>query len=150
MIYEIQLTKRNTFLYKNIFLSFYSRKGDTVCGKFERKMERQKLRERTSSCPRSSSWSQGVPTLAAPCKLYRQRPPNASDRSSIPGSILDSDWPDCLNLTAWFSYHVVPLRLHTCSTGLPWRTAIPLFTNHNVTACQSKRDHQERPQNPCQ
>ena len=26
----------------------------------------------------------------------------------------------------------------------------PLFTNHNVTACQSTRGHQERIQNPCQ
>ena len=80
---------------------------------------------------------QGVPTLAPPCKPYCQRRPNASDRLRIPRSTLDSDWTDCLNLTAWFSYHMVSFRLHTCSTGLPRRTTIPLFTNHNVTACQS-------------
>ena len=55
------------------------------------------LREGTSSCPISSSWSQGMPTLAPACKPYRQRRPNASDRLRIPGSTLDSDWPDCLN-----------------------------------------------------
>ena len=67
---------------------------------------------------------------------------NASDRLHIPGSTLDSDWTDDLNLTASFSYHVVSFRLHTCLTGLPQCTAIPLFINH-VTACQSIRGHQE-------
>ena len=66
------------------------------------------------------------------------------------GSTLDSDRTDCLNLTAWFSYHVVSFQLHTSSTGLPQRTATPLFTNHKVTACQSTRGHQERTRNPCQ
>ena len=42
------------------------------------------------------------------------------------------------NLTTWFSYHVVSFRLHTCSTGLPRCTAIPLFTNHIMTACQTR------------
>ena len=51
---------------------------------------------------------------------------DASDRLRIPGTTTDSDWTDCLNLTAWLSYHVVSFRLHTCSTGLPQRTAIPL------------------------
>ena len=96
-------------------------------------MERHLLREGTSSCRISSSWSQRRLTLAPPCKPYRQRRPNASDRLHIPGSTLDSDWTDCLNLTAWFSYHVVSFRLHTCSIGLPRRTAVPLFTNHKVT-----------------
>ena len=141
MINELQLTKRNT-LYKNISLSF--------CCKFERLMERHILREGTSSCPISSSWSQGVPTLAPPCKPNRHRRPNASDPLHIPGSTLDSKWTDCLNLTTWFSYHVVSFRLHTCSTGLPRCTTTPLFTNHIVTACQSTRGHQERTPNPCQ
>ena len=112
-------------------------------------MEWHILREGTSFCPISSSWTQGVPMLAPPCNLYRQRWPNASDRLRIPGSSLDSDWPDCLNLTVWFSYHMVPFQFHTCSTGLPRHTAIPLFTNH-VTACQSTRGHQAQTQNPCQ
>ena len=45
---------------------------------------------------------------------------------------------------------MVSFRLHTCSTGLLRRTTIPLFTNHNVTACQSTRGLQERTPNPCQ
>ena len=75
---------------------------------------------------------------------------DAPHRLLIPGSTLDSDRTDCLNLTAWFSYHEVSFRFLTCSTGLHRRTAIPLFTNHNVTACQSTRGHQEWTQNPCQ
>ena len=70
---------------------------------------------------------------------------NTSDWLCIPGLTLDSDWTDCLNLTA--GSHI--MWLHTCSTGLPWRTAIPLFTNHNMTACQSTCGHQEWTQNPC-
>ena len=57
---------------------------------------------------------------------------NTSDRLWIPGS--SRFWLDCLNLTAWFSYHVVSFQLHTCSTGLPQCTAITLFTNHDVKA----------------
>ena len=106
-------------------------------------MERHILTEGTSSCSISSSWNQGVPMLAPPCKPYRQRRPNAFDQLHIPHSTLDSDWT--LNLTAWFSYHVVFFRFHTCSNGLPWRTSIPLFTNHNVTW-----GHQEWTQNSCQ
>ena len=91
-----------------------------------------------------------MPTLSPLCKPYHQRRPNASDRLRIPGSTLDSDWTDYLNLTAWFSYYVVSFRLHTCSTDLPRRTTIHLFTNHNGTAWQSTQDHQEGTQNPCQ
>ena len=92
-------------------------------------MERHILREGTSSCPISSSGSQGVPTLAPPCKPYRQRRPNASDRLHIP---LDSRFSGlCLNLTMWFSYHTVSFRLHTCSTGLPRRTAILVYLSQS-------------------
>ena len=53
-------------------------------------MERHILRKGTSSCPISSSGSQGAPTFAPPCKLYRQRRPNASDQLCVPGLTLDS------------------------------------------------------------
>ena len=52
-------------------------------------------------------------------------------------------WLDWLNLIVWFFW------LHTWSTGLLWRTAIVLFTNHNVTACQNTWGHEERTENPC-
>ena len=69
------MNERNTLLYKNIYLSFYSRKAHTVCCKFEREMERHTLRERTFSCSITSPWSLGVLTLAPTCKPYRQRHP---------------------------------------------------------------------------
>ena len=113
-------------------------------------MERHILREGTSSCPISSSGSLGVPTLAPPCNPYRQRRPNASDQLRVHGSTLDSDWTLSQNLTGMFFYHVVPFRLYTCLTSLPWRTAICPFTNHNMTTYQSTQGHQERTQIPCQ
>ena len=66
---------------------------------------------------------------------------DASDRLPIPGSTLDSLTGLCLNLTAWLSYNVVSFWLHTCLTSLPRRTAIPLFTNHNMAACQNTWGH---------
>ena len=53
----------------------------------------------------------------------------------------------CLNLTAWFSSRgLLPVtHLWYLSALIPL-----LFTNENVTACQSTRGHQERTENPCQ
>ena len=110
-------------------------------------MERHILRKGTSYCPISTSWSQWVPMLAPPCKLYRQRQPNpligcvSFARFLILTGL-------CQNLTTCFSYHMVLFRLHTCSISLPRRT--PLYIDHNVTACQSTRGYQERTQNPDQ
>ena len=112
-------------------------------------MERHMLRERPFSCPISSSGArecQRLHPLAS--RIIRD------DLTPLIGCLsltwLDSDWTDSLQLTAWFSYHVVSFRLHTSSTGLPRFTDMPLFTNHNVTACQRTRGHQEWTQNPCQ
>ena len=103
-------------------------------------MERHILREGTSFCAMSSSWSQGVAVVAPPCKPYPQRRPKTSDRLRIPSfEPRFSDWTDYLHLTAGFSYLVVSFRLHTYSTGLSRRTTIPLFTHQNVTACQAHR-----------
>ena len=141
---ELQWTNEKE-LYKNIPLPFYSRKGHTVYCKFDRSIERHILREGISSCPIFSSWSQGCERLH-PLASHIVR--DASDRLL---RWLDSRfWLACLNLTAWFSYHVVSFRLHTCSAGLFRRTNIPLFTIHNVTAFQGTRGHQEQTQNPCQ
>ena len=53
--------------------------------------------ERGLLLPISSSRSQGVPTLAPPCKLVR----DACDRLRVPRST--AIFCHCLNLTAWFS-----------------------------------------------
>ena len=128
--------QRGTRIYKNISLIVLSKGAHSLLLVWERHI----LKEGTSSCPISSSWSQGVPTLAPSCKPYPQRRPRRLGSAAYP-------WFECwfsglcLNMTAWFSYHVVSFSLHTCSTGLLRRTAILLFTNHNVTACQNTRGH---------
>ena len=104
-------------------------------------MERHILREGTS-CP-----------IFFPCTLLQTvssettLTPLIACVSLARLSILTTDY---LNLTVSFSFPVVSFRLHTCSTGLPRCTVIPLFTNHNMTAFQSTRGHQERTPNPCQ
>ena len=88
--------------------------------------------ERGLLLPISSSRSQGVPTLAPPCKLVR----DASDRLRVPPRQRFSAL--YLNLTAWFSSRdLLPV------THLLYPSALitPLFTNQNVTACQSTRGH---------
>ena len=111
-------------------------------------MERHILREGTPSCLISSFGSEGVPMLAPTCKPYRQRHLRCLWLAAYPW--IDSRFSGlCLNLIPWFAYHVASFRLHTCSTGLSGCTAIPLFTNHNVTACQSTRGHLEWTKNLC-
>ena len=72
---ELQWAKRNAFFIKSLSLSLslshFILDGGTQF--IVREMERHILREGTSSCPISSSWSQGVPTLASPCEQYCQR-----------------------------------------------------------------------------
>ena len=108
-------------------------------------MQTNILREGTSSCPISSSGSEGVPTLSPPCTPYRQRRPRRLWSAAY-------SWPDsrfsglCLNLTVWFSYHVVSFSLHTCRTRQPRRTTIPcllittwrLVKAHGVTWTEPK------------
>ena len=60
--------------------------------------------------------------------------------------IIRDDLTPLIGYVSWLDWlsksdRVVSFRLHTCSSGLPRRTANPLFTNHNVTACQSTWGH---------
>ena len=50
----------------------------------------------------------------------------------------------CLNLTAWFSSRDLLLVTHLLYSSAQ---IMLLFTNHNVTACQSTWGHQERTKN---
>ena len=95
------------------------------------------LRERTTS---SHIFFQGVPTLAPPCKLVR----DASGRLRVPRSIAilcTQSKSDRLVLITWSPSSYTPVR-----PECPDRAV--LFTNHNVTACQSTRGHYERTENP--
>ena len=132
------VSTRNTYIQKYISHLILERGTQFVVSLRDR--WRHILREETSSCPISSSRSEGVAMLSPPCKPYRQRRPRRLWSAAY--LRLDSRFSGfCQNLTAWFSYHMVSFRLHTSSTGL--------FTNHNVTACQSTRGHLERTENPC-
>ena len=110
-------------------------------------MERHIFREGTSSCPILFSGSQGMPTLAPPCKPYRQRGPKCLWSAACPS--LDSQFSVlCLNLTAWLSRGLLPVTQLFDSTTMT-RCHPPPFTNHNLTACQSTRGHCEPTENPC-
>ena len=96
--------------------------------------------ERGLLLPITSSRSQGVQTLAPPCKLVR----DASGRQRVPRSsaiLWTLSKSDHVVLISWSPSGYTPVR-----PECPDRTV--LFSNHNVTACQSTRGHQERTENP--
>ena len=111
------------FFIKNISLSFYSRKGTQFVVSL-RDGWRDIYSERgLLLAPYLLPGARGCQRLHPLASRIVRDVRDASDWLRIPESTLDSDWT--LNLTEWFSYHVVSFRLHTCSTGLPRRTAIP-------------------------
>ena len=85
----------NTFLYKNISLTLYSRKGWCFCGVWE--MGGETYTQRGLLLPISSSRSQGVPTLAPLA--------SSSEMPLIDCVSLAQLWFSalCPNLTTWFS-----------------------------------------------
>ena len=99
--------------------------------------------ERGNLLPISFSRSQGVPTFAPPCKLVR----DASDRLRVPCStaihcILSKS--ERVVLITWSPSSFTPVVPNS-----PARAVIFLFSNENVTACQSTRGHYERTANLC-
>ena len=84
--------------------------------------------------------ARGLPTLAPPCKLVR----DASDRLRVPRS-------HAILCTQSKSDRVVLITLSP-SSYTPVRPECPdravLFTNRNVTACQSTQGHKKRTENP--
>ena len=105
-------------------------------------MEQHILREGNSSRPISSSGGQGVPTLASPCKPYRQRRPNASDRQRVPGSTLDSLHSKCDRVViTWSPSGCIPVG-PDCPDALPYPclliTTWQLVKEHRVTRNEPK------------
>ena len=135
MISELQWTNE-THIYK-IYISHFILERGTQFVVGLRDIWSDILREVTSSCPISSSWSQLVLKLAPPCKPYRQRRPNVSDRLRIPGSPLSRL---CLNLTAWLSCGLLPVThlldltaLTRCHPPVLLNTTWQLVKAHRVT-----------------
>ena len=83
--------------------------------------------------PISSSRNQGVPTLAPPCKLAR----DASGWLRVPRStaiLCPLSKSDRVVLITWTPSGYTPVRPEYPDSAV-------LFTNYNVTACQSTRGH---------
>ena len=133
------MNERTHFFIK-IYLSHFILERVDVSVVCERWVERHILRERTSS----SHILFQEPGGANACT-----PLQARQRRLLFGCVSFARLPFsalCLNLTAWFSSRdLLPV------THLLYPSALIalLFTNHNVTACQSTRGHQERTKNPC-
>ena len=75
-----------------------------------------------------------------PCKLVR----DASDRLRVPRStaiLYTLSKSDRVVLITWSPSGYTPVRPECPDRAF-------LFTNHNVTACQSTRGHEERTENP--
>ena len=88
-------------------------------------MERHILRERTYSSPISSSWSQGVPTLAPSCKPYHQRRHQCLWSAVHP-------WLDSRFWLGWLSKSEA--LLSPCLLITTWQ----LFKAHRVTRNEPK------------
>ena len=117
---EIQCTNKTHFFIKNISISFYSRKEHTFCCKFER-WRNIYLKRRLPLAPYLLPGARGRQCLhpLESCIVRDNLTPLIGCVSMARLLIL--------NLTGWFSFHVVPFRLHTCSICLPRHTAIPCF-----------------------
>ena len=130
---RLQWTNEKLFVI-NIYLSFYSQKGPQFV---------VSLRDRWRDIY-SERGLLLVSYLLLGARAYQRLHPlascivrDASDRLRIPGSTLDS--LHSVKICLRGSHHVVSFQLYTCWTWLLWHAA--LFTNHNVTTCQSTRGH---------
>ena len=137
------LTKFNEQMkhfFIKIYLSFYSRKGPTVYCCLRDRWRDIYSERGLLLVPYLLTGAWGCQRLHSLCKPYRHRRPNP-----LIGCVflvwLSILCPLSKSYRVVLIYHVVSFRLHTCWTWLPWRAVIPLFTNHNVTACQCTRDH---------
>ena len=87
--------------------------------------------------------ARGCQPLHPPCKLVR----DASDRLRVPRStaiLCTLSKSDHVVLITWSPSGYTPVVPDSSD-----RAVIYLFTNENVTACQSIRGHSERTENPC-
>ena len=131
------MNEQNTFRYKIISLILFSKRGAQFVVSWEIDWETYTQRGDVL-LPHIFFRSRGVPTLAPPCK------PRHLWLAACP--LLDSWFSSlCLNLTAWLSHGLLVTYVWPPTPS----TAIVLFTNDNVTACQSTWVHLERIENPC-
>ena len=132
-----------THIFIKIYLSHFILERVDVYMVCEWWVERHIYSEIGLLLPISPSGSQGVPMLAPPCKLVR----DSSARLRVPRStailyILSKSYRVVLITQSPSGYTPVVPKCPDCAV-------IFLFTNQNVTACQSTRGHLERTENPC-
>ena len=125
------MNERTHFFIKNITLTLYSRKGWCFCGVWEMHGE--------TYTPREDFFSPYILPGARGC----QRLHFLASSSDTP--LLDCVFfarlrffALCLNRTAWFSSRDLPPVTHLL---YPSTLIALLFTNQNVTACQSTWGH---------
>ena len=144
-IYELKWTNETHFFIK-INLSFYSRKRGLQFVVSLRNRWRDIYSERGLLL---------VPYLLPGARGKQRLHPLASrivrDDLTLCSAVchwLDSRFSAlCLNLTAWLSRGLLRVTHLLDLTALT--RCHPLFTNHNMTACQSTWSHKERTKNPC-
>ena len=127
------MNERTNF-FINIYLSHFILERVDVSVVCERRVERHILRERTSSSHIFFQEPGGAnaynPLQACQRRLWSAACPT-----------LDCDSLHSVKIWPRGSHHVIPFRLHTCLTWVPWRAVIFLFTNQNMAAYHSTRSH---------
>ena len=123
-----------------MYLSHFILERVDVSGVFERWVERHRLRARASSSHIFFQEQGGC---------QRLHPLASSPETPLIGCVSHARLRFsalCLNLNAWFSSRDL---LPVTYLLYPSAPIALLFTNHNVTACQSTRSHKERTENQC-
>ena len=127
------INERTHFFIK-IYLSPFILKRVDVSVVCERCVERHIVRERTS-CSHIFFQEPGDANACTPLQASQRRLWLAACPS------LDCDSLHSVQIWPCGSHYVIPFRLRTCSTWVPWRAIVFLFTNQNVTSYQSTRGH---------
>ena len=127
------MNERTHFFIK-IYLSFYSQKGPIVCCWFGRWMERL-YTQREDFFPYLLLGARGCQHLHS-LASSSETTSNASNRLCVPHSTdsLPLSKSDCVDLIVWSPSGYTPV-VPECPDY------VVLFTNHNVTACQSTWGH---------
>ena len=124
------MNERTHYFIKNISLTLYSRKGWSFCRVWEMGRETYTQRE-------DFFFSYDLPKASGCQQLH---PLASSSETPLIGCVSFARLRFsalCLNLTTWFSSRGLLLVVPEC----PDRAVIFLFTNENVTACQSTCSH---------
>ena len=139
--YDLRIFNKrtNTLLYKNISFTLYSRKDWCFFGMWEMGIETYAKRE--------DFFQYLLPGDANACT-----PLQARQRHLWSAACASLDCDSLHSVQIWSRGSLITWSLSGYTPVLPecpGRAVIFLFTNQNVTACQSTRGHLERTENKC-